>query len=148
MATSATATDRQRLSEFLDKVQEVLKMMVDGRDLLFRQALRDAIDKAWPDVQLAIDAVKIELTAHSRPSRDEALANAGLCNAQLTLKLRGFDRAYDRFQKRGTLVLLAKLLKWINAILGSLASAIPGAEPIKEFKEALEADINDDDPTD
>jgi hypothetical protein len=69
-----------------------------------------------------------------------------LSGEELNFKFTGFQLAFDRFVVRGTLNFLKKLLKWINSILKSLIAAIPGAEPINELKEALENEIEDEDP--
>ena len=40
--------------------------------------------------------------------------------------------------------LLRRALRWGNVVLGSLAGAIGAAETIKEFKEAVEAGLEDE----
>lgn len=79
-------------------------------------------------------------------NRDKGLREAGLTGKQLDFKLGRFNEAFTRFHERGTLKLLDKVLRWTNSILKSLISALPGAEAIKGFKEALENELADDDP--
>jgi hypothetical protein len=145
MSTPADAADRNLLKDFLDGVRTVLDSAVDARSVLCRQKLRDPIRDAWIDVRLLIENAQGQLNQASH-KLNAALGEAGLSGAQLVLKMTGFQAAFDRFVQRGTLNLLGKVLKWINSILQSLLSAIPGAEGIKEFKDSLESEIEDDDP--
>jgi hypothetical protein len=46
------------------------------------------------------------------------------------------------FSSVGTLRLLKNLLKWMNVILGSLASACHAVEPFKEVKGYIEASLD------
>ena len=64
------------------------------------------------------------------------LRRVGLAGKSLKLKLRYMADA----AKGG---LRGKLLKLLNAFLGSLAGGVPGAEPIKELKEWLEDLVKD-----
>lgn len=68
----------------------------------------------------------------------DVLDRAGLFGESLYLKFDGFNEAWHDFLENGPVPRLKQLLKWINIILGSLASVIPSAEAIKEYKEALE----------
>jgi hypothetical protein len=145
MVAPADDNDRKQLRDFLDSVRSVLDSVVDARSVLCREKLRNPIRDAWQDVRLLIEAAQGELDqADSRLNK--ALGEAGLSSTQLAFKMQGFRAALDRFVQRGTLSLLGKVLKWINSILQSLLSAIPGAEGIKEFKDSLEAEIEDNDP--
>lgn len=58
--------------------------------------------------------------------------------AQLALKLKDLNDAWQAFFDRGSVRLLKKVLDWINTILGSIASIVPGGEGIQELKEAIE----------
>jgi hypothetical protein len=57
---------------------------------------------------------------------------------EFNLKLKGLNDAWYDFHIRGTVRLLKRLLDWIDTVLGSIASAVPGAEGLKELKEAIE----------
>jgi len=58
--------------------------------------------------------------------------------ADLRLKLRGALRAIQEFVPNRTRPFFFRAARWVNVLLGSL-TFIPGVEPIKEFKETLEA---------
>jgi hypothetical protein len=146
MANPATNQDRQKLIDFLDTVKTVIDEIIRARVILFREDLRGPLERAWvTSVRNTIEIVQNELR-NPGPGLNDALGNAGLSEDELTFKLQGFQGAFDRFWRRGTVNLLDKLLKWINTILKSLIAAIPGAEAINEFKEAIENEIADDDP--
>ena len=145
MAASATTQDIQDLIRFVQRTEDVFNLIVVSRHILFREQTRQLIESAWPDVDAEIKDVLKELDSAS-PQLQDNLGKVGLSGSQLELKIAGFDRVLERFTKRGTLKLLNKLLTWINNILGTLLSAVPSAEAIKEFKDVIEAELNDDDP--
>ena len=145
MVRRASSSDVADLREFMRHTRDVLRKLVDAREVLFRESVRQLIEDSWKLIDQAIESVITELqTAGS--GLTPKLKAAGLTGPQLKLKLAGFNRAFERFSERGTVMLAKKVLKWINKILGSLMSAIPGAEPIKEFKEALEEELDESDP--
>jgi hypothetical protein len=147
MGGPASDADRHKLFDFLADVRYVLDEIVNARAILFREKLRDPLNAAWPSVRHTIEAVQDQLRNPPDPDDlNRRLGDAGLSEAELSFKIAGFQLAYDRFAVRGTLNLLKKLLKWINSILKSLIAAIPGAESINELKDALENEIEDEDP--
>ena len=146
MTTPATSQDRNQLIDFLNRIRDLFDEIVRARVILFRQDLRDPLENVWTtSVRQTIEAVQLELRRPDQSLAD-ALGNAGLSGQELAFKIKGFQMAFDRFWRRGTLNLLKKLLKWINTILKSLIAAIPGAEAINEFKESIENEISDEDP--
>ena len=146
MANPATDQDRDTLFEFLNGVRTILQEIVNAKVILFRESLRDPLENAWDtSVRNTIEMVQYQLR-NPPPGLNEALGDSGLSGSELTFKIQGFRMAFDRFWQRGTVNLLKKLLNWINTILKSLIAAIPGAEAINEFKEAIENEINDEDP--
>lgn len=144
MANSASASDRNDLKEFLDDTRSVIRQIVDARHVLFREDVRQLFVDSWAEVEPEIESAMTLLQTSGAPL-EKRLGEAGLSGKQLKLKLTTFRRLLDQYKKRGTLTLLTKLLKSINRILGSLISAMPGAEPIKEFKEAIEEELDDSD---
>jgi hypothetical protein len=112
---------------------------VDWRELLFPEDVRSDVEAAWSNLEPRFAGVKDRLGSIPDTRVDEA----GLSGSQLNLKLTGFRGAVDRFKQKGTVKLLKKLLEWINIVLKSLASIVPGGEALKEFKEAIEKYIKD-----
>ena len=60
MVIAATKQDRRDLIEFLDKIRSILKLIVDARDLLFRETLRNDFKAAYNDD-------RVDLWANCRP---------------------------------------------------------------------------------
>jgi hypothetical protein len=71
-----------------------------------------------------------------------------LTGSQLDFKLTGFRRLRERFRSFGSRHVFRRALRWADVILGSLAGVVGAAEPIKEFKEGVEAAIDDRDAED
>jgi hypothetical protein len=139
MPRPAEGHDVRELIRFLDESRSLFDRIVDARELLFRRSVRDPLAEAWnelrPEVQRIIDGLE-------RDPPKERLGEAGLSGAQLALKMHGYRTAWERWFARGGMKWLRRLLSWINKILGSLASAVPGAEAITEFKDAIEEEID------
>jgi len=135
-------SDRSDLADFMVSVKDILQQVVEWRGLLFREELRQPIADAWLEVQSAFDDVSSRLIGDDEISED-AISRIGLTGKQLELKLKGFNGAWDRFKQWGTVKLLKKLLDWIDIIVGSLASIIPGADAIEEFKDSARQGIED-----
>lgn len=75
--------------------------------------------------------------------RTDELEALGLVGNELEMKLAGFTNAFERFVMLGGVRALKKVLRWINLFLGSLASAVPGVDALKEVKEAVEIGIDE-----
>jgi hypothetical protein len=58
--------------------------------------------------------------------------------------VRGIRKWAREFFRNPTKRTFMKVAKWINILLGSVASIVPGGEVLKEFKELIEAAIADD----
>ena len=142
---SASGIDIDELSDFLTDTRNVFQKVVDAREVLFREDVRKLIKDSWDQIQRNITSVS-STVKDADSQLCQKLGQVGLSGVQLSLKLTSFKRALKRFTDRGTLKLLEKVLKWINKILGSLMAAIPGTEPIKEFKDAIEEELDDSDP--
>jgi hypothetical protein len=97
-------------------------------------------NEAWGEVAERFDEV-IELI-HSA-DHEESLRRHGLRGASFRLKAEGFWRNARAFFASPSRRWLRKSLGWANNVLTSLASAIPAAGIIQEFKEALERALDD-----
>ena len=133
--------EREDLLRFLEETEKIMAEIVERREQLFRSGLRELIRQAWDEVRPRFGKLREGVTSGVF---DDRLEEVGLRGAQLELKMRGFGMALDEFRRSSTLDLLKKLLDWINIILKSLASAIPGGEPIVELKEILEKEIEEE----
>lgn len=139
-------SDRTDLADFIVGTKDILQQVVDWRGLLFREELRQPIVDAWQELGLAFEDVMkglVEGEGNELVS-DDQLRSLGLTGKQLELKLTGFNDAWNRFRQWGSVKLLKKLLDWIDIILGSLASIIPGADAIEEFKDSAKQGIEGD----
>ncbi len=132
--------DIDNLNEFLTYLERLLKIVVDARDILFDEELRQRLLDAWDGVVKKFPDIKQELDSLSQSK----LQAKGLSGKEAEAKLFGFKRVFRAFRKFGGLKLLRRALKWADVILGSLASIIPGIDSIKEFKESVEAGLDDD----
>ena len=138
-------SDRTDLADFVVGTRDILQQVVDWRGLLFREELRQPIADAWRELGRSFeDVMKALVEEGDELVSDRQLERLGLTGNQLKLKLTGFNGAWDRFRERGTVNLLKKLLDWIDIILGSLASIIPGADAIEEFKDSAKHSIEED----
>jgi len=122
--------------------------------------LEDVISKFFEFVGIIKDQYKVpdnELFLKSveeiESSRDEIivtlknadrlkLKNVGLAGNQLEWKYSRFIAAWTEWDNSNTLPSCKKLLRWFNTILGSLSSVLPILEPLKEFKEGIENEID------
>jgi hypothetical protein len=138
---ASVTSERKQLREFLKDVRTLMREIVEEHHDLFRtdEETRQLFRAAWSEVNPLFDTA---ISALNSNDYDGELKRAGLTGNQLKLKLSGFRRAQDHFRLGGWKVgPLKKVLDWINTILGSL-SAIPGVEPIKELKEAIENNLD------
>jgi hypothetical protein len=138
-------SDRSDLADFVVGVRDILQQVVEWRGLLFREELREPIAEAWQELRPSFDDVMRALVEGDEEERvsDEELRRVGLTGRQLQLKLIGFNGAWDRLRQWGSVKVLKKVLEWIDIILGSLASIIPGADAIEEFKDSAKAGIDE-----
>lgn len=80
-----------------------------------------------------------------------ALEAVGLTGVHLQLKHAGFSRALARYEKAREsedpkadfIKPLKRVLRWINIVLGSLKAVFPGADFVKEYKDAVEAGVDE-----
>jgi hypothetical protein len=88
-----------------------------------------------------------ELLGEQGEGYDADLVRVGLTGSGRTVKVRGFRRALGWFTKVPGVRWMKKAFDWGNIILGSLGGVpVVGivADPIRELKEAIEAQGHDD----
>jgi hypothetical protein len=116
----------------------------DGDRRLLADAWAEYKDRTLPDVESRLRAIE---TDPQRLSDEDhrRIAEHGLTpgSTQLRLKFHGLSNAWQAFYDFGTVRLLRRLLDWINRILGSIASIIPGGDGLEEIKEAIKHLIQD-----
>jgi hypothetical protein len=123
--------DKQTLISILNFIRNVLEELVSSHITEDKQLFQSA----WTsEVRPRLDQLVLDLqstTGEDNP-RWREIQNRGLAGEQLKLKRA---RLAAVSKKR----IPAKILDIINTILGS----IPGADPIKEFKELVEEGLDD-----
>lgn len=142
--------DRERLIRFLSDVRSLLADVV-GSEQLFDQDVYPEIRELWTEAEelRLIENVQDVLAGYvvdldEPPFLDERLERVGLTGRMLDVKLRIFDRVRERVFRNWIPKRIRKLLEIIDTILGSLAAAIPIAEPLVEVKDLIEKLIDGD----
>jgi len=143
--------DRQTLDTFVDEVHSLLRSVIfEHRDWL-PDDLWQSYEAALSDLAQAVDETRNALFPDAgldaprfAEQLDADLAGAGLTGTQLNLKVSGWRRALSRFAQSPARRLLRRALRWGNVLLGSLAGVIGAAEALKEFKEAVEAGLEEE----
>ena len=135
----ANDSTRAELVAFLHDLQKVLGYAVEAWEQYAPTEDLDDVYGAWVELQPAFDEAHREID-NVEP---DGLQSVGLMGAQLRLKLNGFGRRLTRFWNDTGRGALRSVLRWADVPLGSLATAIPGVDPIKEFKEIVERGIED-----
>lgn len=148
MSTEATRS----LAQALKLVESDIGLVLEYRVLLLPQHLHLAVLNVWPEIRQRLAELRAALL-EAPDSIDEQLAVAGLTGAQLEMKLDAHRTASNRAHQTrpppsplpplGFRKIFKSLLGWINVWLGSLVTALGGAEAIKEFKEFLEQGLDD-----
>ena len=124
--------DKRILITILTDIGEQLRIIVFERRDLFRKEFQPYFPGPWRDVEQ-----RIARATNSLENNDfnwEYLEGAGLVRDPLRFKR---DMLTETIKER----VVARLLKVINSILGSLASVFPFLEAVKEYKEHVEAAI-------
>jgi hypothetical protein len=140
-------TDRQLLVRFLEALREILIAFLERRRDLIPPHLHEPSAAAWGPVDEALNILRRLLLEPDDPVRLESrLRDAGLTGAPLQYKLSGFEaaRARPRPQEPGRLRRwFGRVFGWADVVLGSLATVLPPAEVVKEYKEAGEQALAD-----
>lgn len=137
------------LADTLEEIRKLLrKIAYDWSELLVAHDRRKYVQDAYDEVTAAggaFERVKKELSTPPTPELEQKLRDAGLeaSTRQLELKLSKGRSLWGAFHWFGGRRKLGRLLAWINTFLESLGAAIPGAEAIKELKDACEEELKD-----
>jgi hypothetical protein len=118
--------------EFAEKLFDLLIPRLSGSDL---QLFQDAWNETRPILKRQISVLR--LVAFQGDSVWSGIERVGLTGNNLKMKLHFLAKAASGGWRK-------KLLDLLNKFLGSLAAGLPGVEPIKELKEWLEDQIEDD----
>lgn len=148
MAEETTGlTDRELLVHFLKVLRQILIEFLDRRGELLPAHLHDTSAAAWGSADEALTNLRRLLLEPDDPTRlERRLREAGLTDAPLRYKFSGFEAAHrrERPKEPGRLRRwFGRVFGWANVILGSLATVLPPAEIVKEFKEAGEQGMAD-----
>jgi hypothetical protein len=137
--------DRRALATFVSEVEELLGGTLANPATWFPVDLQEPLQSAWEELAPSFAMAPRYLAEPPDANLLEAqLVHVGLTGRQLALKRTGWERARDSFRARVTKRALSRALRWANIILGSLAGLIPGADAIKEYKEAVEQAVEDE----
>jgi hypothetical protein len=136
MADDKLATEREHDKKILigivKDIGDQLKIIVFQRRDLFRSEFRRYFPGPWDEIEQRLARATVAL------NRDdfnwEYVEGAGLVRDSLQFKRNILTEAI----KQGV---VARLLKIINSILGSLTGVFPFLEAVKEYKEQVEAAI-------
>lgn len=134
--------ETEALIRVMTMTREALELMVGSRDLLFREESRERMAEAWEELIPQWEIIEDSL----RDPSDEILERlkaAGLTGSQLEMKLHFVQGVFDKFRKYGSTFLLRRLLSALNKLLGSLLSAVPGVEAVKEYKDYAESELDE-----
>ncbi len=135
-------SELESLVRIITTTREVLELMVESKELLFRSESRKRMTVAWEELAPRWREIEDQL---SDPS-DEVLNKlrlAGLTGAQLEMKVQYIEGVHEKFREHGSLFLLRRVLSALNKLLGSLLSAVPGVEAVKEYKDYAESELDE-----
>jgi hypothetical protein len=131
--------DRTKLVEFVKSAHRFVARIVEEGIERFPPSLQPLIQRAWRDLQPSFDAA---LSGLAVVERDDLRA-VGLSGDQLALKLTAYSEAARDAGKGWITKAIKKVLEVIDAILDSLAKAVPGFQVFKEFKDIIKAVLPD-----
>jgi len=126
--------DRDAIIEVLRFTQKLFDLLIPRLSPFDQQLFQDAWNETRPILEQQISLIQ-SITAEEHPLWS-ALRRVGLTGKNLAMKLHYLAKAASGGWRK-------KLLDLLNRFLGSLASGLPGVEPIKELKEWLEDQLDD-----
>jgi len=127
--------DRDAIIEVLEFAEKLFDLLIQRLPQDDRQLFQRAWDETRPTLRQQVDLLR-SVTSEQQPTW-LGIRRVGLTTNNLVMKLHYLARAASQGWRK-------KLLALLNRFLDSLASGIPGVEPIKELKEWLESQIEDD----
>jgi hypothetical protein len=141
-----TPQERATIRAFLIAVRNILGAVVEGRDQYIPEQLRNDLAASWEELQTAFEEADAWLE-QAGPEDEEQLRQHGFTGAQLRFKVlnlfRGRRRAFRWWPSMRT---LRELLSAADVALESLAALIPPVGAIKEFKQAVEHSLPQEEP--
>jgi hypothetical protein len=122
--------DKRILITIVIDIGEQLKLIVFQRPQLFRTEFRAYFPGPWREVEATLSRAVTDLEQNNFDWK--YIEGAGLVRDSLQFKRNMLTAAI----KQGV---VARTLKIINSILGSMLAGLPVLEPVKEYKELVEA---------
>lgn len=136
--------DRECVILFLQQTERLLDSLVmqvaAGSTITAETPVR--VRDAWREVRGRFASTKYWAQRNSNALG--RLRRVGLAGAQLELSYRCFHEAYVAYSESSESPALrrARVLRWVDGILGSLAVALPDAAAVLGFKRTLEGLMN------
>ena len=125
--------DKQVLDEILAIIHKEIRLLVEERLSLFREEMQEHFPgPAWDEIQDRIDIARLQVET-------DAFAWWHVERVGLTGEQGRWKRDVLKSVVDGGIV--GAILRSINSLLGSLSSALPILEAVKEYKEQVEASI-------
>lgn len=149
MSDSTTTVDpsgmeRIELADLLAEFEPFLLSALNEHEDWFVEGLPELLREAWPDVQASFAmAIRYLKDPPDAALLDTQLAHVGLAKRMLRPKIAGVKQALASFADAPRKAVLGSVLGWMNIILGSLKTLVPGIEAVKEIKEVFERAIDD-----
>jgi hypothetical protein len=139
--------ETESLIQFLDDISEDFEIIVTQLDFLIYKDLRVVTREAWTDLrkrEIINDVKKLLRSSDNNEELILKLRDIGLWGSQLEWKIIGYLYFRERFLIGDGRIWrnCKQMLKWVDVILGSLTVAFMVLEPVKEFKEGLEASLS------
>jgi hypothetical protein len=145
--------DREDLALFVEEFKALMKELTDGTHPgLLSPARRQDLAAAYAEIAGVFDGVAQDLRTapietSPRPPASASLNDANLTGGNRARKTGRVRAAFDRFRSGPTRKTLARVFRWTNMLLESLAAVLPQAQALKELKqyaENLNADAMED----
>lgn len=115
----------RNLRDFFIETLHLLKLMDEASPVLFRKTFREnlhsSLEEALPRINELIASDYLE-----NPEDHIDLWRAGLTGNQLELKLESIEHSLVQFEEEGGVENLDSTVEKIEALLNSIAGAIPG----------------------
>ena len=127
--------DRDSIVEVLQFTEKLFDLLIPRLGPPDLKLFQDAWSETRPLLQQQVGLLQ-SVTSEHNPVWS-AIQRVGLTGNNLRMKLHYLAKAAAGGWRK-------KLLDLLNKFFGSLASGLPGVEPIKELKEWLEEQIGDD----
>ena len=137
---ASTEEQIEAVAEAVRESRHVLEHVCRYHDDWFDEDLRETVARACREVEPLWDKAAVTLNINVQTQ----LRDAGLLGAQGEAKVRGIKKWAREFFRNPNKRFFGKVAKWMNILLGSLASIVPGGEALKEFKEVVEAALEEE----